>query len=303
MAEPVIPVILNPTSRAGAARKRQDAITSGLRARGATSRILLTQHSGHAVELARGLAADGAGMIVAAGGDGTVHEVANGILGSRAPCALAVLPLGTGNDFAKMIPGANALHSALDIVARPVFADYDVGFASWQGGAEFFINAMGTGIDVEVVRQLHRLPALPGPIKYLAALLRALAVYDPVRLSAQNGGRLDRAVMMMAVGNGICQGGGFYLTPNASARDGRLELCVVDALPLWKVPMILPRVLRGTHGGHPSVTMKTLEHVRFEANGAASLYFQLDGELREPATRFVDVAVRPGALRVATAIE
>lgn len=301
----VVHVILNPTSGGGRAGRHRDEIDRELRARGVNASIHLTQSAGHAAELAYELATAGADIIVAAGGDGTVHEVANGILRSDARAALAVLPIGTGNDFAKVVPGARQLPSAYDALAAGLVASFDVGYASWDGGAEYFINGMGSGIDVEVVRQLHSLPHLPGPIKYLMGLLRALRVYQPIALSATtNGERLVRRVMMMAVGNGICQGGGFYLTPAASPTDGRLELCVIDALPLWKVPMIVSRVLRGTHAGHPLVTMRTTEHIRFEANGAAPLYFQLDGELREPPrAQWLNVEVRKAVLRVVVAMD
>lgn len=305
MALAVVHVILNPISGGGRANRHRDQISRELRARAVDASIHLTESEGHAVELAHALATTGADIIVAAGGDGTVHEVANGILRSGARAALAVLPIGTGNDFAKVIPGARQLPSAYDALAAGRTARFDVGYALWDGGAEYFVNGMGSGIDVEVVRQLHSLPHLPGPIKYLLGLLRALRVYQPIALSAAtNGERLVRRVMMMAVGNGVCQGGGFYLTPAASPTDGRLELCVIDELPLWKVPIILARVMRGTHAGHPLVTMRSSEHIRFEANGAAPLYFQLDGELREPpGAQWVNVEVRKAVLRVVVAMD
>jgi YegS/Rv2252/BmrU family lipid kinase len=278
---------------------------SGLRSRGVHATLHLTNAPGHAVELAHMLAADGADVVVAAGGDGTVHDVANGILRAGSNTALALLPLGTGNDFAKVVPGARSLKQALETIANPRIVRFDAGLASWVGGQEFFVNAMGTGIDVEVVRQITRMPRLPGPVKYLAGLFRALAVYDPVPLRAATSSEvLERTVMMMAVGNGVCQGGGFYLTPHAKPDDGLLELCVIDSLPMWKVPLVLQRVLRGTHAGHPAVTMRSIEQVRFEARGASALYFQLDGELREPAgATWLDVEVRKGALSVVTGVE
>jgi diacylglycerol kinase family enzyme len=173
----------------------------------------------------------------------------------------------------------------------------------WSTGSEFFVNGMGTGIDVEVVRQIHRLPRLPGPIKYLAGLFQALAVYRPVTLRATFGSEaIEQSVMMFAIGNGICQGGGFYLTPDARVDDGRLELCVVRAIPLWQVALVLPRVLRGTHGSHRVVTMRSFSKLRFDAQGGAPLFFQLDGELREPSgADWLNIEVRPAALSVAVA--
>lgn len=303
MPLPAVHVIINPISGGGRAGHYQDEIARELRARNLDVTIARTRSAGHAVLLARELAAGGARIIVAAGGDGTVHEVANGILESGANAALAVLPVGTGNDFAKVVPGARPLTQAYDTIAGGRVAEFDVGIASWTGGREYFVNAMGSGIDVEVVRQLHRLPHLPGPVKYLLGLLRALVVYRPIALSAaMRDERLERRVMMMAVGNGISQGGGFYLTPHASPRDGRLELCVVDELPMWMVPLVLARVLRGTHAGHRMVTMRSAERIRFEADGSVPLYFQLDGELREPAAaQWLDVEVCKGVLKVVVA--
>jgi diacylglycerol kinase (ATP) len=298
-------VVLNPKSANGRTVRRSDDVLHALHSLGVHATLHLTRAPGHGIELAHMLAADGAEVVVAAGGDGTVHDVANGILRSGSDTALGVLPLGTGNDFAKVVPGARSLKQAIETLANPRIVRFDAGRAAWDGGEEFFINAMGTGIDVEVVRQITRLPRLPGPVKYLAGLFRALAVYDPVSLRASAGPEvLDRTVMMMAVGNGICQGGGFYLTPDAKPDDGLLELCVIDSLPVWKVPLVLQRVLRGTHAGHPAVTMRSIERVRFEARGAATLYFQLDGELREPpGVTWLEIEVRKSALNIVTGTE
>lgn len=302
MALSGVHVILNPQSGGGRGIRRGDEIMRELSARGINAVLHHTRSAEHATDLAKGLAIGGVEIIAAAGGDGTIHDVANGILRSGAKTPLAVIPLGTGNDFAKVVPGAQDRESAYNTLAHPDVRSYDVGYARWPAGDEYFINGMGTGIDVEVVRQLHRLPALPGPVKYLLGLLRALVSYDPIAVTAiLDGERLDRTVMMMAVGNGVCQGGGFYLTPHARPDDGRLELCVIDSLPLWRVPAVLPRVLRGTHAGHGAVTMRSMQHVRFEAAGSAALYFQLDGELKEPpGAAWVEVEVKPGALRVVT---
>jgi diacylglycerol kinase (ATP) len=298
-------VVLNPTSGGGRAQRRGAGLIAELSRRGVEATLHHTRAAGHGAELAQSLALAGARVVVAAGGDGTIHDVANGILRSGTDTALAVLPLGTGNDFAKVVPGARTLPGALDVIAQPRVLRFDAGFATWPGGDEFFINAMGTGIDVEVVRQIRKLPALPGTVKYLLGLFRALAVYSPVSLEASfDMERMQRTIMMMAVGNGVCQGGAFYLTPNARPDDGRLELCVIDSVPLWKVPLVLPRVLRGTHAGHPAVTMQGIERVRFEARSTDPLYFQLDGELREPPqATWLNIEVRGSAINVWAGME
>ena len=305
MPTQMVHVILNPKSGGGRASRLRAEIERELSARGVDVVIHATQAPGHAREIAQQLAAAGAPLIAAAGGDGTIHEVANGLLcaGSRVP--LAIIPAGSGNDFVKLIPGARKRAGAYDIIARPAFHAFDVGFVQWAGGSEYFVNGMGTGIDVEVVRQILQLPRLPGAIKYLVGLLRALAVYRPVTVRATLPDEVvEHSVMMFAIGNGVCQGGGFYLTPHAQVDDGRLELCVVQAIPLWQVAVVLPLVLRGTHARHPAVLTRGFSRLHFEAVGNAPLFFQLDGELREPpAARWLDIETRPAALCVAVAQE
>ena len=302
MPQLALHVILNPKSGGGQGGGQRDEIVRELEARGASVELHITEASGHGVRLAHDIARSGAAIIAAAGGDGTIHDVANGILLAGTDTALGVIPVGTGNDFAKIVPGAGARPGAYDVLVNAHTERFDVAYATWAGGSEYFVNAMGSGIDVEVVRQLNHVPALPGPVKYLLALCRALVVYRPIALTA----RLDhetiaRRIMMMALGNGVCQGGGFYLTPHALPADGKLELCVIDALAPWKIPPVLIRVLRGTHAGHDSVTMRSVERVRFESDGRP-LYFQLDGELREPSGAYwLDVELRPRALRVVVA--
>jgi YegS/Rv2252/BmrU family lipid kinase len=303
MPTQTVHVILNPKSGGGRAAHLRAEIERELGARGVDVVLHETRAAGHARDLALQAATAGAALVAAAGGDGTIHDVANGLLCSATRVPLAVIPSGTGNDFAKLIPGAQTRRGAYQIIADPALRDFDVGFAQWPGAAEYFVNGMGTGIDVEVVRQIHRLPHMPGPIKYLLGLLRALAVYRPVTLRATlHDEVIERSVMMFAIGNGVCQGGGFYLTPHARPDDGRLDLCVVRAIPLWQVPMVVPLVLRGTHARHAAVTMRSFASLRFDAIGDAPLFFQLDGELREPpGACWLQVEVRPGALRVAVA--
>ena len=232
-----------------------------------------------------------------------MHEVANGLLeaGPPAGCALGLIPLGTGNDFVKVVPGTRARSDAYDTLLHGEAKPFDVGQVDWDDRSEFFINGMGTGVDVEVVRQLQTLPQLPGALKYLIALLRALVGYQPVDLSVTTDGeRVREHVMITAIGNGRCQGGGFYLAPDAKPTDGLFDLCLVKALSAAGMARVLPRILRGTQHGDPAVFMRTGREFRFERTGSSSLYFHLDGELREAKAGWVQVRVLPARLPVLT---
>jgi YegS/Rv2252/BmrU family lipid kinase len=300
-----VAVILNPASGGGAGRRQRALIESGLAERGVSSSIFETSASGDATSLARDLAEAGTSVVIAAGGDGTVHEVANGLLraGVEIASTMGVIPVGTGTDFVKVVPGARTLEQALDTIARGKARNFDVGRVGWHDQDEYFVNGMGTGIDVEVVRQLGRVPQLPGPVKYLVGLVRALVYYKPVNLRAiVDEQRLEQSVMIIAVGNGICQGGGFYLAPEASPSDGQLDVCVVDRLSLPGIARVITRVMRGTQKGDPAVLMRTARSIRFETADDRPLFFHLDGELREPpGLRSLDIEIVPAALPVLTA--
>lgn len=324
-------VILNPRAAGGRTGRLRSEVERALSLRRMDFDIVVTEGAGHASELAAEGVRTGVHAVVAVGGDGTVHEVANGLLrptprqslarpdpaglgGASAPSptdaaappdatgrpALGVVPAGTGNDFAKLLGTPFQRPRAYDTLASARIRALDAGLVTWEGGSEYFVNGMGTGIDVEVVRQIERLPRMPGPFSYLLGLFSALARYRlvPVRLTA-DGMPLERRVMVVAIGNGPCQGGGFYLCPAAEADDGRFDVCIIVGMGWSRIVRTLPKVMRGTHVGAPGVEMLQAARIRIEAAGDAPLFFHLDGELREPpGIRRFDVSVRAGALRV-----
>ena len=298
-------VILNPRSGEGSGRRVRPELERELTRRGLTFVLEETEFAGHALELARGAARRGASIVVAAGGDGTIHEVANGLLQTRdelgdALPALGIVPIGTGNDFVKAALGGTDRQDAYDVLASGVVRRFDAGRIEWAGGAEFFINAAGTGIDVEVVRQMRRMPWLHGVFSYLVALVRALVSYRPIPLRVRtDDSSSEQRVMIIAVANGHCLAGGFYLCPDAVPDDGRLDVCIVEEVNLLQAMRVLPKILRGTHGESRKVKLLQSRSVEITASGDAPLYFQLDGELREPAdARRLRVEVCPGVLPV-----
>jgi YegS/Rv2252/BmrU family lipid kinase len=270
-------VILNPTSGSGAGARIRGELERELARRGLEFSLVLTERPLHAVELARQAALDGVDVVVAAGGDGTNHQV------EHRP-ALGVIPVGTGNDFSKLLEGRASRPRAYDALVAAQATDFDAGYVTWPGGAEYFINGMGTGVDVEVVRQIKRLPRLPAIAGYLIALLRSVVGFKaiPLRVSA-DGRESDRLLMIIAIGNGPCLGGGFWLFPSARPDDGRFDICMVGDLSYFQIALTIPRVMRGTHEKLPVVTMDLAHTIELTAPGAAPLFFHLDGELREPA--------------------
>jgi len=264
----------------------------------------ITRYPGHAVELARDAALAGADRLVAVGGDGTIHEVANGMLRALdekadLPVTLGLAPVGTGNDFVKVVGRMRDLSAAIDVVLNGEVRRFDAARASWSGGGEYFVNAAGTGIDVEVVRVLDRTGGR-GAMVYVKALARALRKYRPIPLRLAVDGKVsDSRVMMIAIANGQSVGGAFRICPEARPDDGLLDICTVREMPLLRSILTAARIVRGHHSGLKSVTMQRGRHIEVSVPAGTQLFFQLDGELREPSDAgTLTVEVLPRALPV-----
>ncbi|MFO7893067.1 MAG: diacylglycerol kinase family lipid kinase [Longimicrobiales bacterium] len=303
---PTARVILNPTSGAGHAQRMSEHILVGLERRGFDVELVATTASREGVRLGLEAARARVDMVIAAGGDGTVHEVANGLLtalsqGVDGP-VLGVLPVGTGNDFAKLIGPLRDLDRSLDILVDGELRRFDACVAEWNEHRHWFDNAAGTGIDVEVVRQIFRKRGRAGnaTIKYLQAVLKSLVTYKAVPLRIRMDDTvIERDTMIIVAGNGRSVGGGFYVTPDAEPRDGLFDICVVRELSFLGALPVLGRVLRGAHTDHKKVEMYRAAEVEIEALGPDPLFFQLDGELHEPPNaRTLTLQMVPAALPV-----
>jgi len=304
----VVHVVINPLSGGGHGLRIRERLEQGVANGRAACTISVTGGPRHAVRIAEAAASGGADVVVAVGGDGTVHEVANGILRARAadptlPVALAVVPTGTGNDFAKLLGVHGSIDTAIAAICAGSDRRFDVGRAAWDGGSCCFVNAMGTGIDVEVVRQITRGRPLPGALNYVAGLMRALVRYRPMPLevTAETASFAGK-VMTIAVANGRCVGGTFHICPDAQPDDGLFDICVIRALPLMGSLAMALRIARGRHTRHAAVKMFRAATVDIEVPAGVPFFFQLDGELHEPpAARSIRLTVLPSALPVRVA--
>jgi YegS/Rv2252/BmrU family lipid kinase len=303
-------LVINPCAGRGQALRKRAAIERALADRAIAYDIRMTEASGvsgSGAGLAEAAALEGAGVVVACGGDGTVNQVATGLLRARdrdasVRASLAVIPVGTGNDFAKLLGTAASFDAAIDAIANGPVRMFDSGVAEWDGGQATFVNAFGTGIDVEVVRQIRRL-SLPAPLTYFVGLARALARYRPIPIRLRTGERtIESRIMMVAIANGRCVGGSFNICPSALPDDGAFDVCVIRAVSLAATPLLAARIVRGRHRGHPAVEFLRSADVTVEITGDTPLFFQVDGELHEPSeARSVRVRLRPGSLPVRVA--
>lgn len=257
-----------------------------------------TECPGHGVDLAAKAAGNGAHHVIAVGGDGTVHEVANGLLASGATATLGVVPIGTGNDFAKLV--GTYRHDPERAVARLVGARprrFDAGHV----GDEYFVNTMGLGLGAEVVRAREANPSRTGFWSYVAPVPRTFLRFRPPLCEVRAGGREERGYMMMVeVCNGTTAGGIYRFAPAADPSDGYLDVCLVGRLSLPRFLMAVPRVMRGGHTKMKEVTMMRTREVTL-ATPEVPLVVHLDGELRSLPERHCTVRIEPGKLNVLVA--
>ena len=289
-------IILNPEAGRGRGRRAESPIGVAAREQGWKVAIESTRYPGEERELATRAADDGWPTVVAAGGDGTVHEVANGLLQNGPSSALlGHIPLGTGNDFARLlgIPGRSVAES-MAVLSRASECRFDVGRAL----GEYFINAMGIGFGAAVVTETLRLKHLSGFALYLAAAWRAFLKFEAPTLEVKlDQSRESGRVMMVEVLVGQTAGGGFRLTPDADPSDGMFDVCLIREVGLLTFLRYLPRVMRGTHAGLPPVTIARSRRVTIECpEGPPTVH--LDGELRTAPSSTVEIETLPASLKV-----
>ncbi|MCS6888937.1 MAG: diacylglycerol kinase family lipid kinase [Chloroflexus sp.] len=298
-------VILNPAAGRGLAGRRRGAIEAELRKHAIEYELVTTHARGGATELAIQAMNRGVSRIVAVGGDGTINEVVNGIIDSRrgGQVAFGIIPLGTGSDFVKSLPGVRPgdIAGAVQRLANNRLQAIDVGRIRVEAGRlrlnRCFINGLGMGLDAAVAVESLKIKRLRGFAVYLISVFKALATYRPGPMTVRfDGQRVSRQLFFASVGNGRCQGGGFWMTPDAKLDDGLLDLCIVDTMPIPRALRKIPLLMRGTHTNEPEVTMARAR--RIEVTCPTPIPVATDGEVIATAAQRVEVEVLPRAVQL-----
>ena len=290
-------VILNPAAGRGAAALVRSVVARELEGAGVRFTMVATSRRGHAAELAEAAARQGWPAVVAVGGDGTVHEVVNGLMRAAddgPSVALGIVGVGSGNDFAMLagVPrnAAEAVQRMTSVEPRAV----DVG----RVGAEWFSNGVGIGLDARVAIQVDRRRRFRGMAMYLHALAAVLRAFRPPHMTVELDGErvADGPMTLVTVGNGGRHGGGFWICPDARIDDGVLDVCTCDALGTLGILRFLPRVMRGTHTSASCVRMHRGTRVRVTSPDPLPVH--ADGEVIADDARELLIELFPGRLRV-----
>jgi len=306
-------VIVNPRS-GGRARGPGSRYWTDLRAvierRLGPIDLAFTARAEHAIELARQAASDGRALVVAVGGDGTLHEVANGVLSAGTGAAVGYIAHGTGGDFCRTLGTEHRLGAYLAAIAGGRERRIDVGKVRYRGfdgrtGERWFVNIASVGMSGLVDRYVAQTTKLfGGKAAYLWASTRSLAVGQRarVRCDVTHGARHEERrfeSFLVAVCNGQYFGSGMHVAPMAQPDDGRLEVVSIDAPSKLAFPGVMNRLYSGAHVGSPGVAHFPCEAITLDLEDErAPPVFLLDVDGEPLGGLPVEITLVPNALSV-----
>jgi len=263
-----------------------------------------TVYPGHAIDLAKQAGEQGYDMVIAMGGDGTVHEVMNGLMKvpeDKRPI-LGVVPVGSGNDFGHGIGASLTPSEALSRAINGEPSTVDLGLMTdGEGRKEYFDNTLGIGFGATVTIRSHQLPILRGFLMYLVAVIQAIIVdHNPIKMQMEiDGDKVEDSIIYLIICNGPREGGGFLIAPEAKIDDGLFHYAMITNVSRAMMFRIVPEVMKGTHGRFKQVKMGTCK--KFSLTADRPLYIHADGEIYSgPGSdlRKVSFEILPNALKI-----
>jgi YegS/Rv2252/BmrU family lipid kinase len=295
-------IIVNPAAGAGKTAKKWPQIMVLLKSMGLDFKHDITEAPGHAVELAKAAVKKGYKIVVSVGGDGTIHEIVNGLheAGATTDVAVGIVNTGTGADYIRTLGVPRRYKEACKCLLSRGRRIVDLGVVEYTKGGQrqkrLFVNFAGIGFDAEVVRATtEKFKALGDMPSYLMGLFSTLMSYENRDVSIiVDGEHGERRVCTILLNNGRYGGGGMMPAPNADPSDGFFDVVIIDDITKPDLIMSIPRIYRGTHLTHPKVTLLRAREVEIIPTLTSAV--QADGELLgEAPARFT---VLPAALKV-----
>jgi YegS/Rv2252/BmrU family lipid kinase len=264
-------VITNPYAGRGRVKRFVGTFVSHAESTGRNLDVLHTEGPGHAIELGR-RAAETADVVCIVGGDGTVHEVVNGLMPNPVP--IAVVPYGSGNDFARLMECPRTAEELFSVIDDGMGVRLDV----LDCGLRYCVNSCGLGFEAQVTKNSRSIRWLKGLPLYLLAVGKALTEFHcpQVVITLEEGEAFTGERLLVSVGNGVSAGGGFYLTPNAAPDDGQIDVCVVKKMGRSRMLRLLPLSLKGAHTERPEVEMRRTRSLTVTCD--EPLHVHIDGE-------------------------
>jgi diacylglycerol kinase (ATP) len=302
---PSYKIILNPTAGNGNGRKAQPHIEQLFKQHNLSYSLLLTESPGHGIELTRQALIDGCDVIVAAGGDGTVNEVVNGLMLSKLAGAaippLGVLCVGRGNDFAGSMGIPEDLVGGVQALIGGFKRTVDVGRVA--GGnypnGRYFANCVGVGFDAITTIEVHKLPRWGGYLAFMAAVLKTVFLYNkaPLARIEFDGNVITQRSLLISIMNGRRLGGGFIMAPTSLPDDGLFDLCIAEQMSSFAVIKMIPHFTKGDQATQPTIKTGRAARISITAQDGP-LPAQTDGEIICVDGSRLDLEVLPRQLEI-----
>lgn len=293
-----VPLLFNPTAGRGRAGRLATAVSDLLASNGVANTPQASRAVGDIEELTANAIREGRRRIIVVGGDGSIHEAVNGILNSDPETELGVIPIGTGNDFAKASTIPMHWEHAAPLLADRLSSDsparvIDAG----RCNGRYFANSAGIGFDANVSAIARSIKLPIGDAAYLIAVFRAMLndIVTPKLRMTFGGEQIESELTLASFSNGPWVGGMFLIAPDAQNDDGLLDLVYADPVSRMRIVTLLPKIFKGSHIAEPEVHSHRLRKCTIVAD--TPVLSHLDGEIQAPQTHF-DIELLAGVLRL-----
>ncbi len=297
-----VKILLNPYANRWAAKSKVPAVEEACQAAGLDYDLVIIPFPGGGKEAAIVALQEGYDVVVAAGGDGTVSEVVNGLLaasGDSPTAPLGVIPLGTGNDFSDMTAIPRDISESIKTIAAGHTVPIDAGRVSLDGESHFFDNNCAIAMEPMVTLEHIRMTKTSGNIRYVLALIKAVAKLQAWHLDLHwDQGDFLGPAYLLSVCNGPRTGGLFPMAPDALMDDGLFDFVLAPDIGKAKIPYLLARLFRGTHIHDPQVTYARTSHIEVISDPPTPVH--ADGEILGESARHIEYAIVPGKITLLT---
>ena len=295
-------VILNPMADHGRSQRLEELIPVWSEEYGGCD-LRVTEGPGHALALAKSAVEQGYDLVIAAGGDGTIHEIVNGLVEEdSSPIPMGIIPWGSGNDYAFGLNLPEEPHEAFHHIFDGRQCRVDLArLMDDRGRSELAMNGIGIGFDATVSIQTRTITRVHGFAMYMLAVLRTIALYYQIpnmqiRFDDQ---LVEQRTLMLSIGIGPRIGGGFLLTPDAVVYDGLLDSCAVNPIGRLTMMRLLPKAMTGDHITSEHVVMRRSHSIEIISNMALPIH--ADGEIfayHQGNVRQLTIRSLPAALTI-----
>lgn len=293
-----VKVILNPYANRWGAKMRLPEVEAALKDAGLDYDLVLTNESKEGTAVAKTAVSQNYDAVIAAGGDGTISEVANGLITAVSPnqptLPLGILPIGSANDLAKMMGIPLDLSHAAALIAQGHTQQFDAGRIQYDGQTHYFDNNSAIAMEPMITLEHIKINRVSGEARYYLALLKGIIKLKAWQMSIKwDDGAYVGPTYLLSVCNGP-RTGGMMMAPGALMDDGYLDIVLAPALPKTTVIKILLKLTKGTHTEHPAITFTRTKSLQITSEPGTPLH--ADGEILSESAKEIAYDLLPEKL-------